>query len=247
MYTSNLDQGGTFSTMVYRVFPTCRYHHPTMTITFRQPVSQITMLVGVNAYSYALTVRDDKGGYIRLPKDSGLLDEIVSLPSTNIRQVTITVDRWLPDYSGHSFYIDDIQFAFGSGATSTISVFDPVPELLTDSGSIVTSPEILATSGLPVLALAADRATRVVVRMGANRAGENLRLSILNDQGLPSTSIQEDGRLGTVDGQAEPGQSVLNLTAVSTSRGPMAFALYRPPPDFSRAGRDDNGGIDDSH
>jgi pimeloyl-ACP methyl ester carboxylesterase len=60
----------------------------------------------------------------------------------------------------------------------------------------------------------------------------------MNDQGQPSSSPSADGIIATVQGApATAGQ--LQLTAVQTILGPMAFAVYTPPTDFSRGGSDD--------
>ncbi len=63
-------------------------------------------------------------------------------------------------------------------------------------------------------------------------------VQLLNDRGSQSNSTQADGQLANIQGTASGSQ--LQVTAVDTGAGPMAFALYLPPQDFSRGGDDDN-------
>jgi hypothetical protein len=137
-------------------------------------------------------------------------------------------------------YIDDVRFGTGTGGSNLVmTVVDPLPELQKKTG-IATDAETLARFGTPVLGIAADRATRGIIRVLTDRAGERIRLRVLNDQGQLSGSTQDDGGIGTVDTGAVPLSAELQLVSVETSRGAMAFAIYRAPPDFTRAGRDDS-------
>jgi hypothetical protein len=119
------------------------------------------------------------------------------------------------------------------------TIVDPVPDLVNPSGDgVVTDAETLATYGTPVTGVAADSATRVVFRVPTNSVGERLTFQLLNDQGGQSSSAQADGTLATIQGSAAGSQ--MQVTAVQTSLGPMAFCLYFPPEDFSRGGGDDS-------
>ncbi len=114
---------------------------------------------------------------------------------------------------------------------------DPVSDLQdTPKTGIVLDPQTLATLGTVVTGVAADNAARVVVRIYANSAGDQLTVSAqAGDQlgppfGTLATILPTDGNaLGTQ----------VTVTAVNTSAGPMGFVLYVPPPDFSRGGSDD--------
>lgn len=115
------------------------------------------------------------------------------------------------------------------------NVIDPVPDLLTGNG-ILQDPESLATLGTPVMGVAADGAARVVLRVPASNVGDSVVLTLFNDSTPPaeSSSPASDGLLGTIDGSTTASQ--IQVTAVSTNSGPMAFALYFPPTDFARNG-----------
>ncbi len=129
-------------------------------------------------------------------------------------------------------------------AGGSIDILDPVPDLQ-DGNQILADPDSLATLGKLVIGIAADGAARVVLRIRAAEPGQSITLALLNDQGAVSTSAIADGTLATLDGTPVSGQ--VQLTAVSTLEGPMAFALYEPPIDFDRRGTDPNGpGIDDN-
>ncbi len=120
-----------------------------------------------------------------------------------------------------------------------LTLLDPVPALL--SGPMVTTNvNILATKGRPVQGSSADGASEVVLRVPANAAGEQFTFTVINDQGQQSTSAAEDGGLGAI-GSGSFALSQLTVTAVSTSQGPMAFAIYGAPVDFPRPeGQDTN-------
>jgi pimeloyl-ACP methyl ester carboxylesterase len=120
-----------------------------------------------------------------------------------------------------------------------LTLLDPVPALL--SGPMVTTNvNILATRGRVVQGSSADGASEVVLRVPANAAGEQFTFTVINDQGLQSVSAAEDGGLAAIGG-ASFTLSQLTVTAVSTSQGPMAFAIYGAPVDFPRPeGQDTN-------
>lgn len=224
-------------TLVYQSNPQCIGDRQTITIDFKFPVSHVFLRVGIGnpQNGPVLTIADDRGYATKLPPSwtFGSYEGTLIMPSENVRRVTLTMDSW-DRWSGSAFYVDDISFS----STTAISVVDPFPELLEGYG-VLSESEPLATMGTPVTAIAAERAGRVVLRVKANFSGERLTLSVLNDQGQPSNASSEDGYVGTIPTNASPGTGTMQVTAVKTSVGPMAFAMYRPPTDFSRAGRDD--------
>jgi hypothetical protein len=120
-----------------------------------------------------------------------------------------------------------------------LTLLDPVPTLL--SGPMVTTNvNVLASKGRAVEGSSADGASELVLRVPADAAGEQLTFTVINDQGEQSSSAAEDGGLATI-GSASFSLSQLTVTAVSTSQGPMAFAIYGAPVDFPRPeGQDSN-------
>ena len=133
-----------------------------------------------------------------------------------------------------------------------------MPDLLRGN-QITTDIQTLATAGTPVTAIATDGATRVVVRLWANSVGDTLTLTLLNDQGLPSISADEDGTIevlqaggpfttgpapesGRRQALAQSATPQITVTAVGTGQGPRAFAIYYPPTNFDRAGKDASAG-----
>lgn len=124
-------------------------------------------------------------------------------------------------------------------APPQMKLLDPVPALL--SGSMVTNKvNVLATKGRPVQGVAADAVTEVVLRVPANSIGEQFTFTVINDQDQQSTSAAEDGGLGAI-GSTAFAASQLTAAAVSTSNGPMAFAIYGVPVDFPRPEGQDAG------
>jgi pimeloyl-ACP methyl ester carboxylesterase len=113
-----------------------------------------------------------------------------------------------------------------------LTLLDPVPALL--SGPMVTTNvNLLATKGRAVQGSSADGASEMVLRVPANAVGEQFTFTVINDQGQQSTSAAEDGALAAI-GSASFTFSQLTVTAVGTSQGPMAFAIYGAPVDFPR-------------
>ena len=122
----------------------------------------------------------------------------------------------------------------GSGSGPCVQFLDPVPDMLNSAGNdVTTSKETLATKGTPVTAIAADGAARVVLRIPANKANERLKITLADDFGRNDRPADEVGTLiSTLDGtSANP----LEVEAVRTTQGPLAFATYRAPRDFSRS------------
>jgi len=120
-----------------------------------------------------------------------------------------------------------------------LTLLDPVPALL--SGPMVTTNvNLLASKGRAVQGSSADGAAEVVLRVPASAAGEQFTFTVINDQGQQSVSAAEDGGLAVI-GSASFTLSQLTVSAVSTSKGPMAFAIYGAPVDFPRPeGQDAN-------
>jgi len=125
------------------------------------------------------------------------------------------------------------------GAQLTIGMLDPVPALLSGS-QVTTNVNTLATKGRAVQGAGADGVTQIVIRFAASAAGQAYTITLLNDQGQQSTSVVNDGGLGPI-GTTSFTQSQIVVTGVSTSQGPMAFAIYQSPIDFPRLSGHDAG------
>ena len=123
--------------------------------------------------------------------------------------------------------------AFVAELSSATALVDPVPDLLV-GGGITQDAKTLALKGRMVSGVGADGVSRVVVRIPAAVAGEQFTVSLLNDQGNPSSSSNEDGGLGQISDISFTRQNVI-VTAKSTTP-PMAFAVYQAPVDFPRPG-----------
>lgn len=123
-----------------------------------------------------------------------------------------------------------------------MAMIDPVPDLLEANG-FVTNPQKLATLGRPVSGIAADGVTIVLLRFRANFPGEKLQIAILDRDGGISRSAARFGALSpiqaTTTGETLPFHSLnfdagpIGITAAGTDKGPIGFALYRVPAEFS--------------
>jgi pimeloyl-ACP methyl ester carboxylesterase len=123
-----------------------------------------------------------------------------------------------------------------------VEFVDPIPDLVNAAGTdVVADPIRLSAGGRVVTGIAADAASRVVIRIYANSPGDQLTVTLEGDGGgNPNNLPQPYGYLKTLL-PADGGVSgaTLNVTAVSTRSGPMAFVTYFPSADFSRGGSDD--------
>jgi hypothetical protein len=117
-------------------------------------------------------------------------------------------------------------------APPQLTLLDPVPSLL-KGAAVTTNANVLATKGRLVEGTAADSASELVLRIPANSVSEQFTITVINDQGGQSTSAVEDGGLGAI-GTSSFAASQLTVTAVTTTSGPMAFAIYGSPLDFPR-------------
>jgi pimeloyl-ACP methyl ester carboxylesterase len=134
-------------------------------------------------------------------------------------------------------------------AQNSLTLVDPTPFAgvsLLDGASVVSAStksgaDRLATQGRIVSGVAADGVAEVVIRIPASQVGQAFTLTVLTepkDDGStqPSTLVAEDGGLAAT-GPAPNFQSSVTVSAVATSQPtPCAFAVYRAPLDFVRAG-----------
>ncbi len=138
---------------------------------------------------------------------------------------------------------------FSEPTAALTQIVDPIPfgegtssrDSLLVRSNITTNPDDLASNGRPVRGVAADGVARVLIRVPAH-AGDSFTFTVINDhgtngQGTESTSVDEDG--GLSDPITSPGatsfSASITVQTQSTSKGPMAFAVYRAPADFVRS------------
>jgi pimeloyl-ACP methyl ester carboxylesterase len=123
--------------------------------------------------------------------------------------------------------------ARAQSAPGSFKLWDPVPALL-NGPRVTTDIATLAAGGRTVQGAAADGVSEIVIALGADSAGERITFQVINDQNQPSTSPALDGGLAQI-GSTTFGSNI-TATAVSTSNGPLAFAIYQAPLDFARPG-----------
>lgn len=121
-------------------------------------------------------------------------------------------------------------------SATKVILLDPVPELAFIFNSSVANYNPLATSSKRVDGIAADGVAHLLIRIPATSVNQPFSLTLFNDQNSPSNVIDDDGVLGKVgdDLFRVSAPITINISAVSTSAGPMAFAIYRAPIDFVR-------------
>jgi hypothetical protein len=126
----------------------------------------------------------------------------------------------------------------------SVSLRDPVPDTILVPqllGATAQNFDDFAVRGRMVKGVAADGAAEVVLRIPADVPGEQFQVTVLDDSGVPSVSPSENGSLRQLRPQS-PANASITVTAVRTQSGPMAFAIYQSPVDFSRVPVDRDSG-----
>jgi pimeloyl-ACP methyl ester carboxylesterase len=156
----------------------------------------------------------------------------------------VVTGQFASDFSGN------LLPSFQMVAPTVVRMVDPDPDLLVANPSgtpavvVTANANLLATGGQPVQGVAADGVAEVLLKIPAASAGQQFTLSLEGGQTGYANS-NEDG--GLADPLATGGGNTsflqtLTVAAVTTSSGPMAFAVYQPPRDFPRA-----SGVDDAY
>ena len=205
---------------------------PTITVDFSVPVSQLSMfLINGETFTVTYTVVDNQGGSqtITLVANFNSGAGTVALPESGITQVKVTGSAGTWDFAIGSV-------TFTPGATVLV---DPVPNAscagtcLLNGPAVTKDANLLATVGTIVQGIAADGVAQVLVRIPA-QVGQQISLSL-----APTSSNTVLGALADpLNAGSFEGVGPLTVTAVNTTAGPMAFALYQAPLDFSQGGPD---------
>jgi hypothetical protein len=114
-----------------------------------------------------------------------------------------------------------------TGQVATYKLIDPVVAGLLSGSSVTTNTNAIAgaTTGV-VQGAASDGTTQVILRIPASSVGS------------PSDSVPNDGGVLALGDSPSSAASSLAVTAVSTSAGAEAFAIYLAPVNFSRSSSD---------
>jgi pimeloyl-ACP methyl ester carboxylesterase len=222
---------------VYGTASFCSGCLPAITLDFTVPVSKFSIYVmNGNIVTVTYTVADNQGGSQTISLVANFLEGAgtVTLPDSNITQVNISAGAAAEGGVAWDFLIDYISFT-PAGAV----LVDPIPNtscggscLLSGSG-VTSDPDLLATLGTVVQGVASDGVTQLVVRIPA-AAGQQATFTL-----TPTTSNTALGELADPVLGSSYGSDSLTVTAVSTVSGPMVFAAYKAPLDFSQGGSDD--------
>ncbi|CAN7771317.1 hypothetical protein LJR039_007559 [Pseudorhodoferax sp. LjRoot39] len=151
-------------------------------------------------------------------------------------------------YPNSSYTAELVSGTYKVSPGTSISIVDPVPlnggdSLLDGSNEksgITTAAERLATKGRIVKGISADGVAQIVIRIPAKSFSEKISISVKPDPLCGNGNSDNYGRV--YDALSPPSNIFQNafsgnvpLTIASTSKGPMAFAVYRAPADFVRS------------
>lgn len=217
---------------IYGTAAFCNGCLPTITMSFSQRVSNLSfLLMNGNTIVVTYVIEDDEGStqVVTLPENFNEGAAVVTVPDQNVRSVSISGDA-----GDWDFAIDNVVFTLAGPV-----LIDPIAGGLLAGFTVSSDPETLAAATAFVQGVAADGTALVLVRIPATQSGQNLTVTVINDQGAPSDSTDDDGGLAQL-GNATLPASQIAVAAVDTSQGPMAFALYRAPVSFSRGPGDES-------
>ncbi|MGA2647392.1 MAG: hypothetical protein ABSF15_22010 [Candidatus Sulfotelmatobacter sp.] len=215
-------------TTVYGTSFECSGCAPQISIQFNRKVSNVEVAYQTQqALEITYATENDLGNWHEetLPGNFGFGPGTASLPHQNIRQITIASHD-----TDFLFVIDAISFA-----TTNPVLIDPVVAGLLSGASVTTNVNSIAAAATGLVqGSAADGTTQTVLRIPATSVGQMLTVTVINDQGVASGSVANDGGLMALGGSTSSLASSLHVTAVTTSAGAEAFAIYRGPVNFSR-------------
>ncbi len=148
-------------------------------------------------------------------------------------QVTVSIPI-ASSYYLNPVFVGGVLLSPGVPAPSIVDPITDDPSVNLMAGPFVTSsPASLVNGGSPVQGIAADGVSEIVIKVPTASVGDNVTLTLTNDQNGASTNAAYDGGLGLV-GDTVAAQSQITLSSVDTGQGPYAFAVYRSPIDFVR-------------
>lgn len=211
-------------------------------------ISGRVMSDGIGVPSVTLTLVGGLGGTAATASDG-------TYSFSNLIDGTYTIT---PSRSGYTFTPTSLRLNVAGGdvpnqnfmatpvaPAAQAALIDPIPALpFILAPSSVNQAYLyyaLATLGREVQGIAADGVGHLLIRIPATSVNQPFSLTLVNDQGSPSSSVNDDGVLGTI-GEDLFGVSIpktVTVSAVNTSAGdsiiaPAAFAVYRAPVDFVR-------------
>ena len=117
--------------------------------------------------------------------------------------------------------------------SSSIDVLDPVPTLVTKNG-VTTDETSLVNATNTVTGVAADGATRVVLRIPAPNPNEEVSIQVQDEEKNSADTTDSYGGLRPLGNQTAAAQ--LSLRVNQSGDSPYVFVLYQAPADFARPG-----------
>jgi hypothetical protein len=225
------------TTAIYGTSNECTGCSPDISINFNQPVSGVRVsFYSAQSFNVSYSTHDAQGivMQVNLPGSIGAGTGTLDLAATNVSQVTLSS----ASTSQFTLAVNAVSFA----TTGSAVLIDPVVAGLLSGSAVTTNVNSIAAAvtGL-VKGVAADGTTQVVLRIPATVVGQTFSVQVINDAGLASTSVANDGGLIALGSSLSSlASSISSLTAVTTSAGPEAFAIYRGPANFSRGSQDNS-------
>ena len=156
--------------------------------------------------------------------DAGLTDWL-SASGVVTPGSTVTIEFGIADIGDYildsAVLVDNVQF-------SNLEILDGGDVRFRQGNDLTNDPNVLSQGGQARVGICADGVARLLLRMNLPGAG-NVNFSIAN-----FVNATESGSLGNPG--AAPQGAMLPVASVATQNGEKAFAVYRAPLDFVRAG-----------
>lgn len=116
-------------------------------------------------------------------------------------------------------------------------LIDPVAANLVTGGQIAADNDQLAGASAAVQGAAADGVTELLLQIPASNVGDGFGVQVLNENNQ-TDQVTNVGGLFPIGGVPDDPVDTLDVVAVDTSQGPMAFAAYVAPTNFCRGTQD---------
>lgn len=141
-------------------------------------------------------------------------------------------------YGGNSF----TEGWTGSWALqASVALLDPALTLFVPNTSTITSDlSTLASNGRNVSAIAADGVAQLVVSVSGLGQGDQINVSLLDENGNPAPTDGEDGTLSNLIAGTAAGPTSVSPTPQGVNGQYEAFVIYQSPIDFARVLPGDN-------
>jgi PGAP1-like protein len=222
-------------TTTYATSHECAGCSPVVSIEFHQPVSSVQVLYTARqSFTASFSIEDADGTLHETSLDENFSagSGTVEFPSANIRRITFSNP---PD----QFFFAIHAISFVTSASPVL--IDPVVAGLLSGNAVTTNTTAIESAATGIVkGAAADGTTQIILQIPASSLNQAVTVNVINDSGVQSTSVPNDGGLMALGGGVSSLASSITVDAVAAGSAFDAFVIYRSPVNFSRGSADNS-------